>query len=72
MELHNFFLMLAARFLSEVAVRLGVPALGWARFEALTRDYPLPVYALGGMKPKLVDDVIRRGAHGIALSSGIW
>jgi 8-oxo-dGTP diphosphatase len=49
-----------------------MPALGWARFETFTRDYPLPVYALGGMKPGLLDEAIRRGAHGIALSSGIW
>lgn len=49
-----------------------MPALGWARFETLTRDYPLPVYAPGGMRPGLLDEAIRRGAHGIALSSGIW
>jgi len=49
-----------------------MPALGWARFETLTRGHPLPVYALGGMKPKLLDEAIQHGAHGIALSSGIW
>lgn len=49
-----------------------MPALGWARFETLTRGHPLPVYALGGMKPKLLDEAIQHGAHDIALSSGIW
>jgi 8-oxo-dGTP diphosphatase len=46
--------------------------MGWERFAELIRDYPLPVYALGGMKPELMDTAQARGAHGMALLSGIW
>lgn len=46
--------------------------MGWAQFAQRTRDYPLPVYALGGMKPELLDTAMQHGAHGIALLSGIW
>ena len=48
------------------------PGMGWARFAQMVRDYPLPVYGLGGMKPELLDTAVRHGAHGIALLSGIW
>jgi 8-oxo-dGTP diphosphatase len=50
----------------------GEPGIGWERFGALIRDYPLPVYALGGMKPELLATARRHGAHGIALLSGVW
>jgi 8-oxo-dGTP diphosphatase len=46
--------------------------MGWERFAELTRDFPLPVYALGGMKPELLETAMRHGAHGVALLSGIW
>ena len=46
--------------------------MGWGRFAELIRDYPLPVYALGGMKLDHLDTAMQRGAHGIALLSGIW
>ncbi len=46
--------------------------MGWVRFAELTRDYPLPVYALGGMKLDHLDTATQHGAHGIALLSGIW
>jgi len=36
------------------------------------RDYPLPVFALGGMTPALMDTARQYGAHGIALRSGAW
>lgn len=50
----------------------GEPGIGWQRFAELVRGYPLPVYALGGMRPELLDTARRHGAHGIALLSGIW
>jgi 8-oxo-dGTP diphosphatase len=50
----------------------GAPHLGWDRFEALIRDYPLPVFALGGLTHADLDAARRRGAHGIALKSGAW
>ncbi|MHB1141680.1 MAG: Nudix family hydrolase [Sulfuricaulis sp.] len=46
--------------------------MGWEKFAALMKNYPLPVYALGGMKPELLDTAMRHGAHGISLLSGIW
>jgi 8-oxo-dGTP diphosphatase len=48
------------------------PTLGWAAFAALIRDYPLPVYALGGMQRELLDTAQRHGAHGLGLMRGIW
>jgi 8-oxo-dGTP diphosphatase len=50
----------------------GEPGLGWATFAEWVEDYPLPVYALGGMRPDSLDTAQRHGAHGIALLSGIW
>lgn len=50
----------------------GVPGIGWEHFAALIRDYPLPVYALGGMKPEMHTIAMQHGAHGMALLSGIW
>ncbi len=46
--------------------------MGWEKFAALMKNYPLPVYALGGMKPALLDTAMQHGAHGISLLSGIW
>ncbi len=46
--------------------------LGWARFAELVHDCPIPVYALGGMRPELLETAMRHGAHGIALLSGAW
>lgn len=50
----------------------GEPGIGWSRFEALARDYPLPVYALGGMNVDMLGVARTHGAHGVALLSGIW
>lgn len=46
--------------------------MGWEKFAGLMENYPLPVYALGGMKPELLDTAMRHGAHGVSLLSGIW
>lgn len=45
--------------------------LGWGGFAALVRDYPLPVYALGGMRPDLLETAMRHGAHGISMMRGL-
>jgi len=50
----------------------GEPGLGWERFAELVKGTPLPVYALGGMRPEILDTAERHGAHGIALLTGIW
>jgi 8-oxo-dGTP diphosphatase len=46
--------------------------MGWEKFVALAKNYPVPVYALGGMKRELLDTAMKHGAHGISLLSGIW
>ncbi|MEN6585502.1 MAG: thiamine phosphate synthase, partial [Sulfuricella sp.] len=50
----------------------GAPALGWEAFAALIGDYPLPVYALGGMCPDHLETAWSAGAHGIAMLRGAW
>ena len=50
----------------------GVPALGWSRFATLIKDYPLPVFALGGMQIADLKIARAKGAHGIALQRAIW
>ncbi|MCR4301495.1 MAG: Nudix family hydrolase [Sulfuricaulis sp.] len=46
--------------------------LGWNRFASLVNNYPVPVYALGGLKPDLLETAMQHGAHGVSLLSGIW
>ena len=50
----------------------GEPGIGWEKFEELVRNYPLPVYALGGMKQALLATAQEHGAHGVSLLSYIW
>lgn len=50
----------------------GRPALGWDGFADLIRDYPLPVFALGGLSPRDLESARRNGAHGIAAIRSIW
>lgn len=50
----------------------GESGLGWERFAELVKDTPLPVYALGGMRPESLDTAQCHGAHGIAMLNGIW
>ncbi|MBK5913851.1 Nudix family hydrolase [Rhodocyclus purpureus] len=44
--------------------------IGWEEFGRLIDNSPLPVYALGGMKPDLLGKACEWGAHGIALMRG--
>lgn len=50
----------------------GAATLGWEGFAALVRNYPLPVYAIGGMAPALMETAWRHGAHGIAMLRRVW
>jgi len=50
----------------------GVPGMGWERFAALLTDYPLPVYALGGMRQENLETAWQAGAHGISMLRGAW
>lgn len=48
------------------------PALGADGMKQLIRDYPLPVYALGGMKYDHLTSMQSNGAHGIAMMRAAW
>jgi 8-oxo-dGTP diphosphatase len=50
----------------------GAATLGWDGFAGLIRDYPLPVYALGGMGAAQLDMARGMGAHGIAVLRTAW
>ena len=50
----------------------GAAVLGWDKFADLIKDYPLPVYALGGMQTNDLPTARAKGAHGIALQRAIW
>ena len=44
--------------------------IGWDEFARLIERAPLPVFALGGMRPELLETARLNGAHGIALMRG--
>ena len=46
--------------------------LGWEKFSALTRDFALPVFALGGLSATDLHTARMAGAHGIAMLRGAW
>jgi 8-oxo-dGTP diphosphatase len=50
----------------------GSPLLGWQRFRELVANYPLPVYAIGGLGAGDLDRAWSAGAHGIAAIRGAW
>jgi 8-oxo-dGTP diphosphatase len=46
--------------------------MGWERFAQLVQGYPLPVYALGGMRLGDLATACTAGAHGVAMIRGAW
>ena len=44
--------------------------MGWPEFSRLTASSPLPVYALGGLQPEILETARSSGGHGIALLRG--
>lgn len=46
--------------------------LGWESFSEMLQEAALPVYALGGMKPELMETAWQNGAQGVAGIRGIW
>ena len=50
----------------------GAKIMGWDECARLIRDYPLPVYALGGMRAVDLDQAWRCGAHGVGMVRGAW
>lgn len=49
-----------------------LPGLGWEKFAEMVAKMPVPVYALGGMKPSDATQALVSGAQGIATTSGLW
>jgi 8-oxo-dGTP diphosphatase len=50
----------------------GAPALGWPEFTQLIKNYPLPVYAIGGLGRQDLDAAKDCGAQGIAAIRAAW
>ncbi len=50
----------------------GAETIGWERFSAWLADYPIPVYALGGLDLSGLERARAAGAHGVALKSAAW
>jgi 8-oxo-dGTP diphosphatase len=46
--------------------------LGWERFREIAADVAIPVYALGGIVPRDLEQALNCGAHGIAMVRGSW
>jgi 8-oxo-dGTP diphosphatase len=46
--------------------------LGWERFREIARGAGVPVYALGGIVPRDLEQALSCGAHGIAMVRGSW
>lgn len=50
----------------------GTDGRGKTFFATIARAIPLPLIAIGGVKPPTVSGLIASGAHGVAAISGIW
>lgn len=56
----------------ETATHPGRPGMGWINWADAARWAPLPVYAIGGLRPDDLDDARRLGASGVAMIGGAW
>lgn len=54
------------------ATHPGRPGIGWPAVAQLLEDYPLPVYAIGGLGPGDLAEARAHGAHGIAAIRAAW
>ncbi len=54
------------------ATHPGHPGLGWPTVAKLLENYPLPVYAIGGLGPADLGSARLAGAHGVAAIRAIW
>jgi 8-oxo-dGTP diphosphatase len=50
----------------------GAALLGWTHFRELVADYPVPVFAIGGMTRAHMEGAWEAGAHGIAAIRSAW
>jgi 8-oxo-dGTP diphosphatase len=57
---------------AETASHPGEATLGWQRFAQLIPDFPLPVYAVGGLDGNDMHAAWSAGAHGIAAIRAAW
>ena len=57
---------------ADTATHPGASTLGWKRFGELAADYPLPIYAVGGLSRGDMHAAWSAGAHGIAAIRGAW
>lgn len=46
--------------------------LGWEGFRRIAEGASIPVYAIGGLGPRDMDDARKAGAHGLAMIRGAW
>jgi 8-oxo-dGTP diphosphatase len=56
----------------ETPTHPGAATLGWPRFAKLLEGYPLPVYAVGGLRQGDLQEAWAAGAHGIAAIRSCW
>jgi 8-oxo-dGTP diphosphatase len=56
----------------ETATHPAMPALGWDGFARIAHGAPMPVFAIGGLRPSDLDDARSHGAHGLAMIRGSW
>jgi 8-oxo-dGTP diphosphatase len=47
-------------------------ALGWESFRNMVNNYPVPVFAIGGLKHTDLEIARAHGAHGLAMLRGAW
>jgi 8-oxo-dGTP diphosphatase len=50
----------------------GASLLGWDGFRRIAEGASIPVYAIGGLGPRDMDDARAAGAHGLAMIRGAW
>lgn len=58
--------------IKETSSHPGVPGIGWQKFAEVVKTVPIPVFALGGMKPEDIEQAKKTGGQGIAAISGFW
>jgi len=56
----------------ETGTHPGLKGMGWRQFSSLSASSPIPVYALGGIRPQELAVARLNGAHGVAMISAIW
>ncbi|MCX9155870.1 Nudix family hydrolase [Niveibacterium sp. 24ML] len=54
------------------ATHPGASGIGWGAFHMLSRDLPMPVFAIGGLRAADMDTARGYGAHGIAAIRSVW